>query len=372
MIYPKLYSRTNTGAIQTWELEVEGNKYRARFGQLDGKIQIGEWTLCKGKNANKSNATTDEIQALKEADAEFLKKKSQKGYFEKIEDIDTKTFFEPQLAKQWEEYKDDIDLSSGDWCISPKLDGVRVIENNQGAFSRNGKKFLSFPHIHSLLDSFFRKYPDLILDGECYQHAFKDNFNKIISLAKKTKPTQEDLIESKNLLEYWVFDSGSLNEPFIKRLEYIRQIVIEVNDPRIKLVEHEVVTTESQVNSKLQLYLEQGFEGAMLKKLSAYYSNKRTKNCLKYKLFQDQEFQILDIIEGAGNRSGKFGRALLKTLDGVEFESNARGDDEYYKELLYNKNRYINKMATVRFQNWTPEPRRVPRFPVIIGIRNYE
>jgi hypothetical protein len=38
--------------------------------------------------------------------------------------------------------------------------------------------------------------------------------------------------------------------------------------------------------------------------------------------------------------------------------------------LLKNKKNYIGEMATVRYQNMTPDGK--PRFGVIVGIRNYE
>jgi len=34
-----LYSRTSTGAIQTWAIETDGARYRTIYGQLDGAIQ---------------------------------------------------------------------------------------------------------------------------------------------------------------------------------------------------------------------------------------------------------------------------------------------------------------------------------------------
>jgi hypothetical protein len=99
MKLPILFSRTNTDAVQTWTIEVEGNKYRTYYGQLNSdKIQITEWTICEGKNTGKKNATSAEDQALKEAGATW-KKKKESGYFENIKDIDEDIFTEPMLAK---------------------------------------------------------------------------------------------------------------------------------------------------------------------------------------------------------------------------------------------------------------------------------
>ncbi len=371
--YPKLYSRTSTGATQQWQIFVEDDSFYCVYGQVGGQLITGAKTVVETKNVGKKNEIGGHEQALKEADAEFLKKQSQKGYFLSIGDIDKETFFSPQLAKSWDDYKDDINLSKGGWCASAKLDGLRAIIKSDGCFSRNGKTFVSFPHIRELLQPIFDKFPDFIADGEIYQHSFKDNFNKIISLAKKSKPTTEDIEESAGLLEYWIFDCGSMpGKPFKERLEFIQKVVDEVSDHRIKFVSHDIVKSESEVEAKLAEYLEDGFEGAMLKNLEATYQNKRVRDVLKYKLFAEREFEVLDIIEGIGNRAGKFGRALLKTEAGREFEANARGDESYYIELLKNKKKYIGKQATVRFQNWTPGENPSPRFPVIIGIRDYE
>ncbi len=65
MKLPMLFARTNTGAIQTWTIEVDGNKYRTHYGQIDGAIQTTEWTVCEGKNTGKKNATSAEDQATK-------------------------------------------------------------------------------------------------------------------------------------------------------------------------------------------------------------------------------------------------------------------------------------------------------------------
>jgi len=116
-------------------------------------------------------------------------------------------------------------------------------------------------------------------------------------------------------------------------------------------------------------YLKDGQEGQMIR-INDVYENKRSKFLLKRKEFIDDEFRIVDISEGNGNRSGMFGRAHLITSSGIEFEANARGNVSFYEELLKNKSEYIGKMATVRYQNLTPDGK--PRFGVIITIRDYE
>ena len=91
--------------------------------------------------------------------------------------------------------------------IQPKLDGVRcVVQANPldydyyslriVAYSRTGKEWKNIDHILEQLIPFFRKYPNVVLDGELYNHDLRDNFEKIISLVRKTKPTDEDRLEA--------------------------------------------------------------------------------------------------------------------------------------------------------------------------------
>lgn len=373
MQFPKLYSENANGALIEWQIFVENNYYYCIYGQTGGSLIRSAETHCNGKNLGKSNETSPEEQAEKEAAAEYKKKLEQGGYFLSPYDVSNQSFFSPQLAKSWEDYENNTDLTSGLWCMSPKLDGVRAIIRDSGAFSRNGKEFKSFPHIRELLDPIFQQNKDIVIDGEIYQHAFKHNFNKIISLAKKTKPNQDDINESAKLLEFWIFDVTTLkpdNTQFATRLKNIEKIISSVNDSRIKMVEHIPVSSKDHIKEYLSECLGEGFEGLMLKNLSARYQCKRTKDILKYKIFQSDEFRILDIVEGVGNRSGKFGYAKLCTDGGTTFSANARGDESFYIDLLENKYKYINQMATVRFQNYTPDG--IPRFPVIVSIRNYE
>ena len=119
MTLPTLFSRTSTGAVQTWFIETEGDKYRTVFGQKDGAIQTTNWTVCYPTNEGRANARNGEEQAVFEAKA-LWKKKKESGCFEDIKDIDTSLFTEPMLAKKYEDYNDSLQFPV--YC-QPKLDG---------------------------------------------------------------------------------------------------------------------------------------------------------------------------------------------------------------------------------------------------------
>ena len=103
-----------------------------------------------------------------------------------------------------------FDDSRVDWSkpvyIQPKLDGVRCIIKRVSdfpgqehlasysvkAYSRTGKEFKNVRHITNALKGFFFHNPDTVLDGELYDHKLKNDFEKIISLVRKQKPTDTD------------------------------------------------------------------------------------------------------------------------------------------------------------------------------------
>jgi len=109
-------------------------------------------------------------------------------------------------------------ITEEDWqeglYSQPKLDGVRCLIQNEKregyevvtAYSRTGKEWKNINHILGQLRPFFDKFPEVVLDGELYNHDLRDNFEKIISLVRKTKPTDEDRVESAEKVQFHCYD----------------------------------------------------------------------------------------------------------------------------------------------------------------------
>ena len=358
-----IYKATNSGKTQEWTIEVVGNKYRTISGQTDGKKITNEWTVVYGKNEGRANATTDKEQCMKEANAKRIKK-LESGYFEDMKNIYMEQYFEPMLAAKWEDYKDKIQYPI---YSQAKLDGIRCIVTKDGMFSRNGKAIISAPHIFDSVKPLFETNPDLIFDGELYADKFANDFNKIVSLVKKTKPTADDLKESKELIEYHIYDLPSSDKNFIQRA-YDLAILFETRSelhPHCRIVETYKVPSEDVVTELYEKYVEEGYEGQMLR-LDGKYENKRSKNLLKHKSFVDEEYTILDICEGEGNRTGTAGYMVFETAEGKPFKSNVKGTWDETAEMLKNKKQLIGKQATIKYFNLTPDG--IPRFPFVINI----
>jgi DNA ligase 1 len=365
-VFDTLYKRTSTGAVQIWFMEVDGDKYRSTSGQIDGKKTTTEWTVAKPKNEGRANATTAEQQAVAEVEAEY-KKKLKRDYKRELDAIDTIERFKPMLADKWGDRK--AKVTEKYVHMQPKLDGIRCIAKKDGLWTRNGERILGAPHIHEQLSGLFERMPDLILDGELYNHEFKDDFNAIVSCVKKTKPTEEDLKLSAERIQYWVYDMPA-DAHFSERNKVMQNII----DFELEADNSIVITQTSEVHiddvdKTAAIYIEAGFEGAMVR-LPGKYENKRSKTLLKWKEFQDEEFPIVDIQEGDGNRSGMAARVVVSLPDGRNFSSGIIGNVEYCKQLLANKDQHIGKLATIVFQHYTPDG--VPRFPKFKSVRDYE
>ena len=365
-----LYKRNTNGSIQQWSIIVEGDKFYTKEGLKDGKLTSSKATTVEGKNEGKKNETSANEQALKEADSKW-RKKLEEGYCDNINNIDNKReTFEPMLAEKYLDYKDKIIFPV---LVSAKIDGHRMILKKDGLWTRNGKQYFSCPHIFEMLKPIFIKHPDWVIDGEIYSH--DENFETISSLVRKTKPTQEDLEQSKKLVQYWIFDGVVDNKElgFIDRFDLIKREVINTvgeNNKSFRFVENEVVNSHELIETFHTTLTSLGYEGVMIRIINSPYENKRSKFLLKYKHFLDEEFEIVGVEEGKGNRSEMAGNIVLRLKDGRTFCAGLVGGIEYYKELLKNKRLLIGKKATIRYQNLTEDG--MPRFPVAVNIDRWD
>lgn len=359
--HPTLFKRTSAGKVQIWYIESGGANFRTVSGQKDGAKVVSEFTTCKAKNVGRANATTAEEQCELEVAALYKKKLAQGGYHESEDQIDNAKFIKPMLA---EKYDPSLVQWSATWS-QPKLDGVRCLATADGLFSRQGKLIPSCPHIERALAPYFKLNPTMVLDGELYADKLSDDFNEIISLVRKQKPSSAHFAKTEESIQYHVYDMVSPSNFGVR----IANLILEVDmigSPHLKVVPTSPVEAYGDLDLLYGRYLEQGYEGQMVRVGLAGYEHKRSKQLLKRKEFVDAEFTVVDIEEGIGNRSGMAGRITYALEDGRTFGSGIRGGFGFYKEIFENKALYIGGEGTVRYQALTPEG--IPRFPVTIAL----
>ena len=256
--------------------------------------------------------------------------------------------------------------------IQPKLDGVRCLFTKDGAYSRTGKQFHNVRYIELRLAPFFDKNPDVILDGELYNHDLRDDFEQIISLVRKQKPTDEDRLNSADMIQYHVYDYII---PFIgyeARLKWLMSNKDHLWSNVVLPVEtHRVYKYEEAANMHYDGFLKQGYEGSILR-LNGAYEQKRSYNLQKFKDFSDDEATIVGYEAGKGKRTGTLGKFFMMDDDGVKFGC-PPGKGFNYTDLaniLNNVHDYIGKRATFTYFERTKAGNY--RHPQFKCIRDYE
>ena len=257
--------------------------------------------------------------------------------------------------------------------IQPKLDGVRcLIQCDAGkvtAYSRTGKEWKNIYHILRELVPFFKKYPNVILDGELYNHAFKDDFESIISMVRKQKPTMQDRLKSADNVQFHCYDIVDETMTFEQRNDFIKQAV--PNNHCIKHVETRLTPDEHDAKLTHGINLANGYEGSIVRTNDTYQC-KRSHNLRKFKDFSDAEATIVGYLDGKGKRTGTLGKFIMMDDNGVEFGC-PPGKGYTYNNLatmLENIGDYIGQRATFTFFERTKAGSY--RHPLFKCIRNYE
>lgn len=352
--FPILYTLDARGKVCTWAVFTRGSYVYTKFGTEDGEQTLSSYQAI-GKNLGKSNATTSEEQADKEALALWEGKKKRK-YKEDREAVFLSTY-KPMLAKKYNPDKP----PRMPLIVQPKLDGVRAL-----SYLKRGKRVLigrsglpiELPHIKAAVS---RLPKNLILDGEIYLHGM--SFQQITKLLKTP---QEDTTK----LEYHLFDCIDENhqdEPYSeRRLHLPASTRLPKNSP-IKIVDCTTVRNRDELDNAQQQYLNLLYEGVIIRVPSGIYRfGYRSSDLLKYKEFLDDEFKVV----GWETGKGKFEDCVIwicETSNGKEFRATQKGTTEERREYLATAGDYIGQALTVRYFSITEDG--IPRFPVGIGFR---
>jgi len=271
--------------------------------------------------------------------------------------------------------------------IQPKLDGVRCViqyenrpleniddlsgqltENVVVAYSRTGKEWKNINHILAQLKPFFEKYPDVILDGELYNHDFKDDFEQIISMVRKTKPTDEARLISAENVQFHCYDIIDEKLPFEQRIDFVHESLM-LPGVSIYTVDTIRVFNEDQAKSDHTKNLKAGYEGSIVR-TNDTYACKRSHNLRKFKDFHDTEATITSWVEGKGKRVGTIGKFMAIDADGNEFGMPVMDKFKYLQDNFKKMQGYVGETATFTYFERTKA--NSYRHPLFKSLRNYE
>lgn len=299
----------------------------------------------------------------------------------------------PMLAHKYTESKKYVKWPA---YIQPKLDGVRCIVYVDGpndtdvvhAYSRKLNEFPAVPHITARLKPYLQDLFDqencqsIYLDGEIYEHgaALQDITGQV---------RQHDAQNVEHLMQYHIYDCFyplELDTPYVNRaaqLDVLRDAVQNhANDALyIKFVPRQLVANEEEAMRAFHTMVADGYEGAMLRNAAGVYladparSSTRSRDLLKIKAKETEEFKIVGFAAGKGRDAGAI-IWILETAAGERFnctpkESSLEERRRLYQEALRDfTTTYMGRMMTVEYE--TLSNRGVPLRAKAVGIRDYE
>jgi ATP-dependent DNA ligase len=327
--------------------DVEGNYYTqqeywsVKKNGEEGKHTLTALTKITKKNIGRSNETSEKEQAIKEAISLYNKS---------LDGVLNEDNFLPMLAQPYSTKK-----AAYPAYIQPKIDGIRcIVKPNKTFWTRKGK--LIPPNI---VQHITEALPDVnyILDGELVLPT-PFTFQESVSAVKKYGENTSKLI-------LCVYDAY-LTTPYSQRYETL--INLSFKSP-LYLCPTEKVVSEEDFLTVSAFIISEGYEGSIYRNREGLYKpNVRSFDLLKYKDFNDDEFEIINVLEGKGK---ELGCAIFECQGATDtFTVRPKGTEEYRRQLWADRKNLIGQQLTVKYMGFTDE--NLPRFPVGISVRNYE
>lgn len=371
MILPTLYKLTSTGKLQHWSIETVNNGIFTEWGLENGKTLRSHEVIETGKNIGRSNETTPTQQAEAVAQSRF-EKKLKKDYVRTKEAARNGESSEliaggvlPMLAHRFDKHPDKILFP----CYGqPKLDGHRCIaivdaEGKCTLWTRTRKPIVSLPHIIEAIEETCVK--DIVLDGELYNHEYKDKFEELTSMIKRDGPKAGCEVVHYHIYDMVSDDGFHLRQATLGAWHY-ENFIYQGYDGPLRIVRSERLEVPADAQHMFQVFLGLGYEGLMLRNCEGGYENKRSYNLQKVKQMEDAEFKIVGVKEGRGRMKGH-GIFICELANNETVDVKMAGPMEYLKSVWEHKGFYLGKHLTIQFQGRTADGSL--RFPVGLRLR---
>jgi DNA ligase-1 len=283
----------------------------------------------------------------------------------------------PQIKKPLLAGKYDPEKAKFPYIVTPKIDGIRFIMVNGQALSRSFKPIRNI-HIQTLLSEHL---PDGI-DGEITSGE---------TIQSSTSAVNS--INGEPNFKIWIFDYVSLEDeilPYYLRVLNFPYVSDEIDHTFLHGVN---VKNQQELDEIEKLYLEQGFEGAMVRDPMGTYkfgrSSVKENILLKLKRFEDDEAVLINIEEKMHNEN----EAELNAFGNIKRSSSLEGlvganttgtliaqhssgqiirigsglNDELRDEIWNNKTKYVGKL--VKFKYFPYGVKELPRHAVFLSFR---
>jgi hypothetical protein len=193
--------------------------------------------------------------------------------------------------------------------------------------SRNGKEITLLGSLEQeFIDLAYGK--DLVFDGELlvmdendYQYLDRKTGNGILNKAVKGTISKEEadrvVATLWDQIPYEDFVAGKCYQPYNYRFGRLEYLADRFPIDKIQIVETFDVHSIEQTQEIFQNYLNDGFEGIILKDPNSLWENKRSKGQIKFKAELDCDLKVLSVLSGTGKYADMIGSLYCESADGV-------------------------------------------------------
>ena len=310
----------------------------------------------------------------------------------------------PMLAKKYKDYDSTEELVLTNpakslkfpCLVQPKLDGLRALPRISGNHvvleSRSGKDYMFLNHIRRELHDLLKK--GIVLDGELYVHKLYKSgtgydtngkgqelksVERFQFLSEACKITRKSPHPYEELVEFWVFDLWDPAKTNLERWHFLEELFKGYKGTAVKLVPTFLTKSHQEIEERMNEFVGTGkrngyqYEGLMVRQSSAKYNSKNNYHCddlLKYKRFEDEEWNVIGAEPCAGNHAGAV--KWLCELDGRQLVAKQMGDLEDSRRLFadFQKHpeKYLHRKINIRFNERSKDG--IPRFPRATAFRD--
>lgn len=257
-----------------------------------------------------------------------------------------------------------------DWSnlvVEPKMDGVRVIAKVSASgrvqmFSRNGRVLDMFGNLQTPLfetvQGMAERMGHVMVDGEMLSGT---RFEDIGGAIHRKDHTEDDARFHVFFAMPWeCFRSGADDASQLYRMQQLER-GWKKGHTNIVRVQHTFVTADPMVEAASRSYMDEGFEGVMVKQVLTHYGDRRSYDWMKVKAEDSVDVRVVRLEKGKGKYAATLGK-LVVVHKGVEVGVSGMTDaqrDEWWKK----PKSIIGKTVEVTYQHVTDKGSlRHPRF----------
>lgn len=253
----------------------------------------------------------------------------------------------------------------------PKYDGERMVMhlNNGEVYCTSRRQSKKTGRMNEMQDSldFSNLKIDLnytILDGECYSEDWSHIVGILHSLPERAAELRKQTFVKYAVFDCLFYDGKDIRDlPYADRINYANQVIKQLNDERIHFVPCYHIDTVEEAFILMNDFIEQGFEGTVVKSVSRKYYDKGAS--LKCKKFETVDCIVYDYQQGRGKYSDTIGALKIGYYDVdadriVHLSQVNCGSDEERNYWRDNWSALQNSVIEVKCQEITDKSLRHP------------